>query len=84
MTDDFSMAAAYASRGGLAAASVSALNAGVDLILIAYDPDLYYPAMYALLQAVAEGRLQADALDRSDRRLAGVAILRAGAPAPGE
>jgi beta-N-acetylhexosaminidase len=78
VTDDFSMAAAYTSRGGLAAASVSALNAGVDLILIAFDPDLYYPAMYALLQAVAEDRLHAEALDRSDRRLLGVIGLNAG------
>ena len=78
VTDDFSMAAVYASRGGLAAASVSALNAGVDLILVAFDPDLYYPAMYALLQAAAEGRLHSDALDRSDRRLVGAAGLNAG------
>ena len=78
VTDDFSMAAAYASRGGLAAASVSALNAGVDLILIAFDPDLYYPAMHALLQAAAEGRLELKALDRSDRRLVGAAGSNAG------
>jgi beta-N-acetylhexosaminidase len=78
VTDDFSMAAAYASRGGLASASVSALNAGVDLILIAYDPDLYYPAMYALLQAQSEDRLQSEVLDRSDRRLVGAAGLNAG------
>ena len=38
VTDDFSMGAAYGSRDGIAAAAVAALNAGVDLLLIAYDP----------------------------------------------
>ena len=54
----------------LAEASVSALNAGVDLILISYDPDLFYPAMHALLRADQAGLLRKDMLDRSDRRLA--------------
>jgi beta-N-acetylhexosaminidase len=69
ITDDFSMSAAYGSKGGLAAAGVSALNAGVDLILISYDPDLFYPMMHALLRAQAAGALRGEELDRSDRRL---------------
>ena len=43
VTDDFSMGAVYRSTEGWPAASVSALNAGVDLILISYDPDQYFP-----------------------------------------
>ena len=42
ITDDFSMGAVYASKEGVAAASIAALNAGVDLILIAYDPAHYF------------------------------------------
>lgn len=73
VTDDFSMAAAYETPGGLAAASVAALNAGVDLILTSYDPDQYFPMVYALLRAEASGKLTKWALEQSDRRLAGVA-----------
>ena len=69
VTDDFSMGAAYRSDGGLAAASVSALGAGVDLILISYDPDQYFPVVHALLRAQAKGTLAAEALERSKRRL---------------
>jgi beta-N-acetylhexosaminidase len=71
VTDDFSMAAAYETPGGLAAASVAALNAGVDLILTSYDPDQYFPMVYALLRAGAAGKLANEALERSDLRLAG-------------
>ena len=76
VTDDFSMGAAYRSDGGLAAASVSALNAGVDLILISYDPDQYFPVVHALLRArpkvTAKGALAREALERSNRRLPAV------------
>jgi beta-N-acetylhexosaminidase len=77
VTDDFSMGAAYRSDGGLARASISALNAGVDLILISYDPDQYFPVVHALLRAQAQGgsakgALAGEALDRSNRRLSGV------------
>ena len=81
VTDDFCMAAAYNSGGGLAAASVGALNAGVDLILISYDPDQFYPVMYALLTAQAEGRLRQDVLRDSHRRLASSMGLRGAATA---
>jgi beta-N-acetylhexosaminidase len=70
VTDDFCMAAAYGGSGGMAAASVGALNAGVDLILVSYDPDQFYPVMYALLQAHAQGHLRRDVLAPSERRLA--------------
>ena len=73
ITDDFSMGAVYASKEGIAAASVAALNAGVDLILIAYDPAQYFTMMDALWPPISGGRLQADRLARSARRLADAA-----------
>jgi beta-N-acetylhexosaminidase len=69
VTDDFGMRAVYGSGPGLAEASVQALNAGVDLVLIAYDPDQYFPAMNALLRADREGRLAGSSLGASERRL---------------
>lgn len=69
ITDDFSMGAIYASAVGMENSSIEALNAGVDLILISYDPDQYYRVMYALLQADEQGKLDQEALKRSDQRL---------------
>jgi len=69
ITDDFSMGAVTLSREGATQGAVAALNAGVDLILISYDPDQYFPVMYALLAADRDGRLHADALARSAARL---------------
>jgi beta-N-acetylhexosaminidase len=71
ITDNFSMYAVYGSRAGIDNASIQALNAGVDLILISYDPDQYYRVMYALLKASRHGKLAPEALHRSDQRLAG-------------
>ncbi|MBZ8181776.1 hypothetical protein [Oscillatoria salina] len=47
----------------------SVLNAGVDLILIAYDTDLYYPAISALLKADTAGKLDNHLLAKSSQRL---------------
>jgi beta-N-acetylhexosaminidase len=69
ITDDFSMGAVYNAPGGLDAAGVAALNAGVDLILISYDTDQFYPVMHEILRADATGRLQPAKLARSARRL---------------
>jgi hypothetical protein len=38
-------------------------------VLIAYDPDQYFPAMNALLRADREGRLAGSSLGASERRL---------------
>ncbi len=70
ITDDFSMGAVYRSKIGIDEGSVAAVNAGVDLILIGWDSDQYYRVMYALLKADREGKLNPEALLRSDRRLA--------------
>ena len=69
VTDDFSMGAVTLSREGVAGGAVAALNAGVDLILVSYDPDQYFPVMHALLRAEQDGRLRPDALEKSEARL---------------
>lgn len=72
ITDDFSMGAVSGGKEGVAAASVAALDAGVDLILISYDPAQYFPMMDAVLAAWGDGRLRPAVLAESARRLAGV------------
>jgi beta-N-acetylhexosaminidase len=69
ITDDFAMGAVTLSDEGAAGGAVAALDAGVDLILISYDPDQYYPIMHALLAAAREGRLSGEMLASSDKRL---------------
>ena len=69
ITDNFSMAAVYRSSEGIVNGSIQALSAGVDIILISWDTDQYYPVMYALLKADGQGRLDREALKRSDQRL---------------
>ena len=70
ITDDFSMGAVYGSKPGIAAAGVAALNAGVDLILVSYDPAQYFTLMNALITADRAGGLAPAVLARSTRRLA--------------
>lgn len=53
VTDDLTMGAAY--NRGLCNATVRALGAGVDLLLIAYDHDKYFDAMHCALQAAQRG-----------------------------
>jgi beta-N-acetylhexosaminidase len=76
ITDDFSMAAAYGDKEGIAATGTAALNAGVDLILIAYDPAQYFAVMDGLLAADRDGVLSATTLARSARRLEEVETSR--------
>lgn len=73
ITDDFSMAVITHRQGGIGAATVDALNAGVDLILISFDPEQYYPAMYALLEADSNGKLDSVILQKSHYRLSEIA-----------
>lgn len=75
ITDDFCMHPAYGSKGGVGNATVKAMNAGMDLILIAYDKDVYYDAMNALLNAEQNGSLDREALNRSQQRLTRSAIV---------
>ncbi|MDB9315364.1 glycoside hydrolase family 3 N-terminal domain-containing protein [Spirulina sp. CS-785/01] len=50
ITDDICMKAFYQNQGSIYEATKQALDAGVDFLLIAYDPDLYYPVMANLLR----------------------------------
>ena len=72
VTDDLQMESALAGRS-LGEAVVLALAAGNDVVLIAnmlqYRPDVARYAIDAIKQAVAEGRLDAQALKRSYRRV---------------
>jgi beta-N-acetylhexosaminidase len=69
ITDDFCMRAVYCSNAGIENGSAEAINSGVDLILVSWDPDLYYRAMYGLLKADEQGTLSREALKRSEERL---------------
>ncbi|MDR2452202.1 MAG: glycoside hydrolase family 3 protein [Candidatus Accumulibacter sp.] len=57
MTDDLNMGAVYA--GGIGKAATAALDAGVDLLLVTYDPDQYYPALHAATKALRKARIGA-------------------------
>ena len=58
-------AATKAQAGG----AVAALNAGVDLILVSYDPDQYFYVMDALLRGRARRAAEAGALEGAQTRL---------------
>lgn len=57
ITDDFSMHPIFYRKGGIRKASVDALNAGVDLILVAYDEGLYFEAIDGVIQAARQKKL---------------------------
>jgi beta-N-acetylhexosaminidase len=82
ITDDFSMGAVTLSREGAAGGAIEALNAGVDLVLVSYDPDQYFYVMDALLKADRDGRLRPEALQASDARLRRAAASRPGNGSP--
>ena len=66
VTDDLTMGAAY--NRGLCEATVRALDAGVDLVLIAFDHDKYFDAMHCAQQAAQRGALDLPMLERSGAR----------------
>jgi beta-N-acetylhexosaminidase len=67
VTDDMVMGAVY--RAGICQSAVSALNAGVDMVLIAYDGAQYYRAFPCMLAALAKGKIDMAALHASEARL---------------
>jgi beta-N-acetylhexosaminidase len=67
ITDDLSMGAIE--HSGLCHAVEGALNAGIDLLLVAWDTDKAYPALACALNAMAAGRLDPTTLMQSTRRL---------------
>jgi beta-N-acetylhexosaminidase len=69
MTDDLVMGAIY--QRNVCAAVVEALNAGVDLLLVAFDGAQFYRIFTCAVAASAEGRLDAAMLGDSEMRLKG-------------
>jgi beta-N-acetylhexosaminidase len=69
ITDDLNMEPAWNSPEGIGGAAVRALNAGVDLLLIARDGNTYYAAMDAVIAADNQNKLNRTFLDRSEKRL---------------
>jgi beta-N-acetylhexosaminidase len=69
MTDDLVMGAIY--QRNVCTAVVEALNAGVDLLLVAFDGAQFYRIFSCAVAASAEGRLDAAMLSDSETRLKG-------------
>ena len=69
MTDDLVMGAIY--QRNVCTAVVEALNAGVDLLLVAFDGAQFYRIFTCATAASAGGRLDAAMLGDSDMRLKG-------------
>jgi beta-N-acetylhexosaminidase len=76
ITDDLDMGAI--SHHGFCTAAVKSLNAGVDLLLIAYDGQQYYRAMACALDALHKGRVDRTVLEESATRLDEVRLGGAG------
>ena len=67
ISDDMCMGAIYAGQDGIEQASLRALNAGVDLLLVSWDGEQVYPILAALLRA--QSGLNSETLRRSAARL---------------
>jgi beta-N-acetylhexosaminidase len=67
VTDDLVMGAVY--QHGVCTAVVEALNAGVDLLLVAYDGIQFYRLFDCALTAFSQGGLDRKMLQNSDVRL---------------
>lgn len=67
ITDDLVMGAIYGH--GVCTAVIEALNAGVDLLLVAYDGAQFYRFFACASEAAARGALDRDMLKRSEVRL---------------
>ncbi|MDR2093090.1 MAG: hypothetical protein LBP58_07225 [Azoarcus sp.] len=67
ITDDLNMGAVYA--GGIGRAAAAALDAGVDLLLVSYDPDQYYRALHAAAKAWRSGGIDIGREAESAKRL---------------
>lgn len=77
MTDDLVMGAIY--QRNVCTAVVEALNAGVDLLLVAFDGAQFYRIFACAVAASSEGRLDTAMLGDSDARLRGALAATIGA-----
>jgi beta-N-acetylhexosaminidase len=67
ITDDLVMGAIYG--GNVCTAVVEALNAGADLLLVAFDSDQFYRIFACASEAAAQDKLDSDMLLKSAARL---------------
>ena len=67
ITDDLNMGAVYGE--GIGKVAGEALAAGIDMVLVAYDPDQYFRAMQGAAGALRRGAIDREVLAASDRRL---------------
>lgn len=67
ITDDLTMGAVL--LVGTDSSGVSAIDSGIDLLLVSYDIDRYYEILYHLIQAKKNGALDESMLVKSDARL---------------
>lgn len=67
ITDDLNMGAVYGQ--GIGRVAAQALAAGVDLILVSYDPDQYFRALSGAARALARGEIDRQMLQASRQRL---------------
>ncbi|MBN8452861.1 glycoside hydrolase family 3 N-terminal domain-containing protein [Accumulibacter sp.] len=67
ITDDLNMGAVYGQ--GIGRVAAQSLAAGVDLILVSYDPDQYYRALSGAARAFARGDIDRQTLRASSARL---------------
>jgi beta-N-acetylhexosaminidase len=67
MTDDLVMGAIY--QHNLCTAVVEALNAGVDLLLVAFDGAQFYRIFACAKEALSQGKLDSTTLRESEARL---------------
>lgn len=73
ITDDLNMGAVY--RLGIGRVTGEALAAGVDYVLVSYDPRQVYRAIHGAAQALENGEIAAASLGQSRRRLAELAAF---------
>ncbi|WP_300454421.1 glycoside hydrolase family 3 N-terminal domain-containing protein [Accumulibacter sp.] len=67
ITDDLNMGAVYGQ--GIGRVAAQSLAAGVDLILVSYDPDQYFRALSGAARALARGEIDRQMLQASRQRL---------------
>lgn len=67
VTDDLNMGAVF--DLGIGRVAAEALAAGVDLVLVSYDPRQVYRAIYGAARALGSGQISASRLQHSERRL---------------
>jgi len=67
ITDDLNMGAVYGL--GIGRVASEALAAGVDLLLVSYDPEQYFRAMHGAAVALRKGQIDEQKLMDSRRRL---------------